>query len=285
MPKLKQISLPDGTPFWCLRPEEIPLLCDSVQEYFRHGVTVADGDVVFDVGANIGLFGHQVRRLGRRDVSIYSFEPIPAIYEALRANAHASGSDQWIALPYGLGRQSGPVTFAYNFRASMLSSAYPDDSPEQRMCWRETVARNLDRFPWFVRWLGWLPGFLRNPLLDLGVRKVLKTRKVACVLRTFSEVVRAHGLERIDLLKIDVERSEMDVLAGIDAEDWPKIRQVVLEVHDLDNGCVGAAKALLERHGFANVIIEQEPMLKGTDIYNLYAHRRPAAAQALRPAG
>jgi acyl carrier protein len=47
---------------------------------------------------------------------------------------------------------------------------------------------------------------------------------------TLAEVVAAH---RIDLLKIDVEKAEADVLAGIDPATWEKIDQVVLEVHDL----------------------------------------------------
>ena len=35
------------------------------------------------------------------------------------------------------------------------------------------------------------------------------------------------SIERVDLLKIDVEKAELDVLAGIEPADWPRIRQVV----------------------------------------------------------
>ena len=38
------------------------------------------------------------------------------------------------------------------------------------------------------------------------------------------------GLERIDLLKIDVQRAEMDVLLGLDDAALAKVRQIVLEV-------------------------------------------------------
>src|SRR5205085_11520372 len=62
-PRLRRVTLADGTPFWCLRPREIRVIEDSVRDYFRHGITVDDGDIVFDVGANIGLFAHAVRRL------------------------------------------------------------------------------------------------------------------------------------------------------------------------------------------------------------------------------
>lgn len=38
----------------------------------------------------------------------------------------------------------------------------------------------------------------------------------------------------VDLLKIDVERAELAVLRGVQPEDWPRIRQVSMEVHDVD---------------------------------------------------
>jgi len=57
------------------------------------------------------------------------------------------------------------------------------------------------------------------------------------------------GLERVDLLKIDVEGAEWDVLQGIEPGDWPHLRQLVLEVHDVD-GRADRVRALLERQGY-----------------------------------
>ncbi len=34
----------------------------------------------------------------------------------------------------------------------------------------------------------------------------------------------------MDLLKVDVEGAELDVLRGVDPQDWARIRQVVVEV-------------------------------------------------------
>jgi hypothetical protein len=42
------------------------------------------------------------------------------------------------------------------------------------------------------------------------------------------------AFRRVDLLKIDVERAELEVLNGIEQSDWSKIKQVVMEVHDTD---------------------------------------------------
>jgi FkbM family methyltransferase len=277
-PKLRRVTLDDGTPFWCLRPGEVRVIQESVADYFRHGIAVKDGNVVFDVGANIGLFAQAVRRLGARDLSVYSFEPIPDVYAALAANARECRDTRWIALPCGLGRRRETVTFRYHFRASFFSTAYSHSSPEERQRWRETLLADPSRFPWNVRWITHLPRLVRDPLLDAGIRKVLKGRKVACELRTVSDVIREHRLPRIDLLKIDVEKAEADVLAGVADDDWPRIRQVVVEVHDLHDR-LAAVTALLRRHGF-DVAVDQESILRHTDIYNVYAVRRQSWSQA-----
>ena len=73
-------------------------------------------------------------------------------------------------------------------------------------------------------------------------------------------------------MKIDVQKAELDVLLGIDDADWPKIQQVVLEVHDIE-GRLNAIAALLERRGF-RVASEQDPLYAGTNIHNIYAVRK-----------
>jgi acyl carrier protein len=88
-------------------------------------------------------------------------------------------------------------------------------------------------------------------------------------MKTLSEVIRENSVQRIDLLKIDVEKGELDVLAGINSRDWSRIRQIVIEVHDIDDRLEKITK-LLESHGY-NVNIEQDAMLEGSRLYNVYA--------------
>src|SRR5205814_1159375 len=98
----------------------------------------------------------------------------------------------------------------------------------------------------------------------------LRARTVAARLRTLSSVIAEEGIERIDLLKVNVEKSELDVLRGIDADDWPKIRQAVIEVDQHDH--VEPITQLLERHGF-DVMVEQDPLLRDTELCYVYAIR------------
>ena len=54
---------------------------------------------------------------------------------------------------------------------------------------------------------------------------LLKADTQRCAMTTVSALMAEHDLERIDLLKIDVEGAELDVLRGIRPEDWPRICQ------------------------------------------------------------
>lgn len=76
----------------------------------------------------------------------------------------------------------------------------------------------------------------------------------------------------VDLIKIDVERAELDVLRGIKWEDWPKIRQLVMEFHDV-GGRREEILRILEAAGFGSVVCDQDESLLGSTIFNLYCTR------------
>ena len=119
MTPLRQASLPDGTRVFSVRPQEVGPLYQQVQEYCRHGIRVKEGDIVFDVGANIGLFALWLRQSVGGNLTVYSFEPIPAVFEALQHNAQCFDPEQnWKVFPCGLGRRSGPRTPASNLSSS-----------------------------------------------------------------------------------------------------------------------------------------------------------------------
>ena len=95
------------------------------------------------------------------------------------------------------------------------------------------------------------------------------TETYSCDVRTISQVIDEHQIQCIDLLKVDVEKSELDVLLGIREEHWPRIRQVVVEVHDHGDRLT-TVTSLLSDHGF-RVNARQEPALRNSAIYTVYA--------------
>jgi amino acid adenylation domain-containing protein/FkbM family methyltransferase len=231
--------------------------------YIKHGVTLKNGACIFDVGANIGLFALFASRL-YDDLRIYSFEPIPPIFEVLRLNMSLYGVSAQL-FDHGLASQAGAAVFSYYPNASILSGRFADIAEE-----RETVSK-------FLHTPGVVPKF---DISDEDIDDLVETRLVAerfrCSMKTLSQIIEENDVRQIDLLKVDVEKSELDVLGGIKASDWPKIRQVVVEVHDV-GGRLQQVRDLLEKHHFS-LTVEQDKVLRQTAIYSVYGVRRDGTA-------
>ena len=56
-----------------INPWEVSFLREEVGAYFAHGVELAPGATVLDVGANIGVFSAAVYERLDGDVRIYAF--------------------------------------------------------------------------------------------------------------------------------------------------------------------------------------------------------------------
>jgi len=268
--ELSRHTLPNGMTVFHLNASETDYLYHELFEeraYFRHGIALEPGARVFDVGANIGFFSLLAGRVCP-GVKVYAFEPMPPVSEVLRANLALHGVDAEV-FGCALSNADGRDSFTYYPRLSMVSGRYADLGAEtsvvRSFLVNEMEARGEER-----------PG---AAALDELLRDRLASRKYSVELKTLSSVVRERGIDRIDLLKLDVQQSEMDVLEGIDPEHWPIIRQVVVEVHDLD-GRLDRVTSLLERHGFA-VAVEQEATLDRSQ-FNVYATRAPVVAPPAR---
>jgi len=200
--------------------------------YRRHGVTISDGDCILDVGANTGLFILFLNQIGV-DVRVYAFEPAPATFQVLTHNVRENNSLPVHLFNVGLSRTAGEATFTYYPRFSNASTFYPDHSPENVLRGREYVLTQASTLPAPLRWLC---SITPKPLLD-GVAELvrkfyMKKQTVQCPMWNLSEFLAQRNIEQVDLLKIDAERSEQNILAGIADRDWPKIRRLIVEVHD-----------------------------------------------------
>ncbi len=266
---LPQVELPDGRRVFCLSRTETPVLFGHVQEYFKHGIEIEPGDIVFDVGANVGLFTMEAWDRCGPDGAVYAFEPIPAVIDALERNVERFHLEGVRALPLGLGRRLEHLTFTFYPRMTAVSTVYPEGWKEE-LC--EIFVNNSDELPDSLRWLHRLPRFVRVAISRVLIEFFMKKETVRSGVTSISEALRELEVERIDLLKLDVEKSELDVLEGIAEDDWPKIRQVVAEVHDID-GRVTTVSELLENHGFEHVVVEQEAGYRNSNIWNFYARR------------
>ena len=258
------LVLPNGLEVFQLNPAETQQFYEDIfvhETYTRHGVSLPEDACVLDVGANIGLFSLFVHQRCRH-ARIHAFEPAPPLFDLLQRNVQLQGARGVVAHRCGISSSQGSATLTFYPRSSGMSSFHADKREEQDVL--DVVMRNQlkDR-----------PEELAA-LLDHSA-DVLEARfdgeRHVCSMRTLGEVIDTEALDRIDLLKIDVQKSEYEVLLGIRASQWARISQIVMEVHDL-RGRLQMARALLESQGYS-IAVEQDPLYRGTCLYNLYARR------------
>ncbi|MFG1677076.1 amino acid adenylation domain-containing protein [Micromonospora sp. NPDC049282] len=260
-----------------INPHETRYLYDEIfgqRVYLRDGIVLRPGATVLDVGANIGMFSLFVHQLCP-DATIHAFEPVPAVVEALRRNVAEFGVPATVHA-HGLAREPGEVSFTYYPGYSMMSghAAYADRDAEIGVI-KRYLANERDA-----------GAGERDVLLDRADELLAERfagRELTVPVRPLSAVLDELAPTRIDLLKIDVQRAEADVLAGLADRHWPLVAQVAMEVHDAPGtataGRLAELVALLEARGFT-VVTRQDDLLAGTDRHTLHAVRPDYAAAA-----
>ena len=179
----------------------------------RLGVQLDDRSCVFDVGANIGLFSLKVHKQwpGAR---VFAFEPVGPVYDLLAKNLDLYDVNGK-ALNVGLAARAAMEEITYYPHLSLISSRFADTASDREVVKDYVIKQQHVE---------------DDATLSAILADRLEPKRLQCEMKTLSQVIREQGVERIDLLKIDTERGELDVLAGIEDQDWQKIRQLVVEV-------------------------------------------------------
>jgi FkbH-like protein/FkbM family methyltransferase len=273
--------LPGGLEIAHLTTYETEFLYDEIfteQIYLKHGIKLLDGDCVVDVGANIGLFTLFVQQRCR-DACVYAFEPSPLAFQALKLNTSLYCSNVKI-FNCGLSGRDGEAPFTF-YRKSSVFSGYHADAQADRAALK-TIVRNMLRKHSAAESVGF------QDLSDEMLAGRLESETFICPVKKLSTLIREEQLERIDLLKIDAEKSELGILRGLQDEDWKLIRQLVVEVHTNAGTSLEEITSLLEEKGFA-LDVEEGELLQDSGFYNIYARRSAediaAAAAEARPLG
>ncbi|MGH7824577.1 MAG: amino acid adenylation domain-containing protein [Candidatus Binatia bacterium] len=267
----ERYKLPNGAAVAQLNKNETDYLYQEIferQAYLRHGISINDGDCIFDVGANVGLFmllAHQVCK----NPKVYSFEPNPAVFEILSANASLYGPKTKL-FNFGLSKETTTATFTCFPGFSLLSGFYADPAAEKDLV--KTFMTNQHKAG-----AAGMAELLEHADEILSERFSPQTFSVP--LRTLSSVIQEEQIESVDLLKINVEKSELDVLSGIKESDWEKIKQIVVEVDVKDH--LHVITSLLRDHGY-EYAVEQDPLLENTPLCYVYAIRPSTQPRLVR---
>ncbi|MFI6937384.1 amino acid adenylation domain-containing protein [Streptomyces sp. NPDC050287] len=250
--------LPNGMVVLGRNKAEVEFLYEEIfqrNEYLRHGVTLRDGAVVFDVGAHIGMFSVFAARQAA-DVEVYALEPIPDLHRELRWNTGVHGVRGRL-FECAAAAEPGKAEFTFYPELSMLSGRFGDMDVDRRL---------VDGYA-----LGTGTEDVVDDLSELINERLAAGRRVPVQLRPLSDVIDETGVDRIDLLKIDAEKSEIEVLRGIRDDHWPLIDQIVIEVHDA-GGSIAEVTDLLGAKGFT---VASSGELAASGLVNLFGVRGP----------
>lgn len=253
---------------------EIPSMFKHIQEYFKCGIQIADGGIVFDVGANIGLFSLLAYQQNPQ-IKVYAFEPIPSIFSVLKDNFNQYDSQKLLPFPFGIAAENGEQSFTYYPNAPGLSTHYHEHMDEGLEKMLQTIEKSPEQLPEFIRGLD-----AEAPVQDqrfnkmraiLGLKSLFQSETIQAEIFTLSQVIQEQQIAQIDLLKVDVNGSEMDVFRGIRGEDWAKIKQVVVEVPYSEEKIEQVTDLLRQNHFSTVQVANQAILLEGLSYSIIYA--------------
>ena len=257
---IRKIAHPAIGEIYCLNEAEargtLHEICTD-RLYFQEGVSILPGDIVFDVGANIGVFTLFAAKQGAQ---IYAYEPIPPTFEVLQHNIHLHGFDN-IAQARNIGlsnRTEERLMFHYP-EWSVCDSWIVQDDWIALMTenWEDALdlfqIADPDRYK-AIRSLG-SKSQQQDAVREIIERASASQVQIECKFDTLSGVIARENIQSIGLLKLDAEFADWEILSGVKAEDWNRIRQVAMEVH-MQSDAAPISKFFREQ-GFSHVAGKQ----------------------------
>jgi hypothetical protein len=260
--------------------------------YKRHGIHYEPGMTVIDIGANIGIYAFYAGRMCHGNATIHCFEPMPEMYKLLEKNAkelteglykefvEADGSvkgGKLTVIPQQLGCYNVRKDVEFSFRPNcpVASTIDSGDLPARITKAEDELISSFRHYKMHflipAPVLRWAANFIVHTMTVAGEERVKAT------VIPLSDYIDEKNITDIGMLKIDVECAEEQVVAGIRAKHWPRIRQLLIEAEDY--AVRDRIIAVLNKHGFTcdSAAIREEIMQgSGNELSIIYAWREPS---------
>lgn len=176
---------------------------------------VRAGDVVYDIGANVGIYTMMACQLVSDSGKVYAFEPHIPTAKALLTNL---SSNVW-------GNRATVITSALHSEIGFFPFHYTNLKSGSS---GHQLKESRDEFG--------------KPFTPVATELKQAT--------TVDYLLKKHVIEFPNLIKLDVDGNEHEVLRGMEGclKDTKTLRSIQVEVHELDEIKV---RQILERYGFA----------------------------------
>lgn len=100
---------------------------------------------------------------------------------------------------------------------------------------------------------------------------VLHQEALKAVIHHMTAVITSRDIERVDLLKIDIEDAALEILERIGEAAWPKLKQIAVNIRG-DSKVLREVVGLMELRGY-NVATDEDVSHRGNRIHRIFAVR------------
>lgn len=105
---------------------------EELTNFLINKITLDDGDIIFDIGANIGWYSIIFEKKSLKDVKIYAFEPDPLNYSLLQENIKLNNCKNIIPINKAVSDKEGvEILYLYPNKNRGRHSLIPFDNAEE----------------------------------------------------------------------------------------------------------------------------------------------------------
>lgn len=236
----------------CFEKIESSMVIDEVfnrQVYPLELSKVTERPLIFDFGANVGIFVHYAKWRYPGAI-IHAVEPAPPVASALRENVKPFGQSVHVHEGAISDREGeGMINFYPGY--SVMSGLIEDTEANEKLlssCVKEDLLRKLPtgRVVGARHVKAALAGRLDSPRLH------------PCQLFEVNSFLQRNAQGFIDYLKMDVEGGELGIARHVTEQNWARIGSVAIEVHEYEGREASAPRLLeiLRRQGFVTKTVQ-----------------------------
>jgi FkbM family methyltransferase len=265
--------LPDGRSVHCVNAYEVGFGWHEIMsdDLTLHGLDLPVDGTFLDVGANIGLYCLRLNDLCP-EARIIAFEPMPAAFAALKKNVAGLGGQVEV---HNLALGAAPAQAVFDHYPALSALSTGDSNVGKAL---SDGLRNLlfgQGASEDIRAIIDSTGAHERLDDEAFIERLFQSEEIVAEVDTLDNVIGRCGVQTIDLLKIDTEGQERAVLDGIGSKLWPRIRQIIVEVHRGPEE-LQQIRAELDGLGYVTVV-EDHPLAQGgAPVFHIYGHRQRA---------